>query len=465
MPKMQILCPQCKQPFVAEIQQLFDVARDPNAKTAILGGLFNVVQCPHCGYQGSYPTPIVYHDPDKELLLVFVPPELGLSQHDQEHFIGPLLQQIMRSLPPEKRKAYLLHPQQVLTLRSLQERILEADGITKEMLEAEERRVQLLQRLLSAPEDQLVDILRQEDATVDVRFFQALSQLIDAARTGDDEVSAQRLEKILELALEHTTAGREQRAVVTALQDLEKHLAALGPRPTPRQLHEALLTWLFADPREARIQALVALAWPLLDYSFFQALTERIEQIEDPERRQTLEKARDRLLELGQQLEKTFREAEKAVREAIERLSRAQDVRKAVQEALPWIDQDFLAILEAELDKARQAGDLEHVQRLQRLHDAIQEALAPPPEVQLLQRLLETPDPQARQKLLEEHADLVTPDFVQLVTQVVAQSEAGGVPELKHQLQTIYNEVVRFSMMHRLKQGLKGKPNAEGTGS
>ncbi len=451
MPQMQILCPQCKQPIVAEIRQLFDVGQDPAAKQEILSGLFNIVQCPHCGYQGPYPAPLVYHDPDKELLLVFVPPELGLSQHEQEKFVGPLLQQIMRHLPAEKRKAYLLNPQQVLSLRSLQERILEADGITKEMLEAEERRVKLLQRLLSAPEDALVDILKQEDETVDARFFQAVSQLIDAARTGNDEVSAQRLEKILNLALEHTTAGQEQRAVIQALQDLEKRLAALGPRPDPARLRTTLVDWLAEDPSESRLQALVALAMPLLDYGFYQALSERIEQAPE-EQKAALEKARDRLLELSKQVEEAYRQAVQALREAVERLSQAQDVRKAVQEALPWIDQDFLGVLAEELEQAKRSGDEARVQRLQRLWDAVQEALAPPPEVQLLDRLLAARDKAERERLMEQHADLITPDLLQTVTQLVVQAEQGALPpELKSSLQTVYNELTRFSMLRRLK--------------
>ncbi len=451
MPQMQILCPQCKQPFVAEIRQLFDVGQDPAAKQEILSGLFNIVHCPHCGYQGPYPAPLVYHDPDKELLLVFVPAELGLSQHEQEKFIGPLVQQIMRHLPAEKRKAYLLNPQQVLTLRSLQERILEADGVTKEMLEAEERRVKLLQRLLGASDDQLVDILKQEDATVDVRFFQAVSQLIDAARTGNDEVSAQRLEKILGLALEHTTAGREQRAVIDALQDLEKRLAALGPRPPVGQLRATLIDWLAEDPSEPRLQALVALAMPFLDYAFYQALTERIDQAPEAQRA-ALEKARERLLELSKQVEEAVHKAVQALREAVERLSKAQDVRKAVQEALPWIDQDFLSVLAEELDKARRSGDDTRARRLQRLWDAVQEALAPPPEVQLLDRLLAARDQAERERLMEEHADLITPEFLQTVTQLVMQAEQGALPpELKPLVQTVYNELTRFSMLRRLK--------------
>ena len=68
MARTQINCPNCKQPIVADVEQLFDVAKDPSAKPKLLSGITNFVQCQVCGYQGALATPIVYHDPDKELL-------------------------------------------------------------------------------------------------------------------------------------------------------------------------------------------------------------------------------------------------------------------------------------------------------------------------------------------------------------------------------------------------------------
>ena len=110
MPQTQIACPRCRQMITANIEQLFDVTQDPQAKQRLLGGVSNVARCPHCGYQGRLATPIIYHDNDKELLLTFFPPELGLPLDDQEKVIGPLIKQVMDRLPPERRKAYLLNP-------------------------------------------------------------------------------------------------------------------------------------------------------------------------------------------------------------------------------------------------------------------------------------------------------------------------------------------------------------------
>src|SRR5512136_3498137 len=150
MPQTQIACPRCKQMITANVEQLFDVSSDPGAKQRLLGGVSNVARCPYCGYEGRLATPIVYHDADKELLLTYFPPELGMPVNEQEKLVGPLITQVTNRLTPEKRKAYLLRPQSFLTYQSLIERILVADGITPEMIQAQKKRVSLVERLLSA---------------------------------------------------------------------------------------------------------------------------------------------------------------------------------------------------------------------------------------------------------------------------------------------------------------------------
>lgn len=102
MAQTQIACPRCKQMIPANVEQLFDVTADPQAKQRLLGGQSNHARCPYCGYQGRLATPVVYHDNEKELLLTFFPPELGLPVNEQERMIGPLIKQVMDRLPAEK---------------------------------------------------------------------------------------------------------------------------------------------------------------------------------------------------------------------------------------------------------------------------------------------------------------------------------------------------------------------------
>src|SRR5687767_5532912 len=137
-----INCPSCRQPFSALLEQLIDVGLDPTAKERLLSGRVNLVTCPHCGYRGMVGTPLVYHDPDKKLAIIYVPMELNLQQTERERLIGDFTNALMRSLPEEAPKGYLLQPRTALTLQGLTEQVLEADGITPEMLDQERRKVE-----------------------------------------------------------------------------------------------------------------------------------------------------------------------------------------------------------------------------------------------------------------------------------------------------------------------------------
>ena len=77
MARTSVPCPNCKTPITVDLIRLFDTNTDPDAKQILLSGQANYYQCPSCRSHGIYPTPIVYHDPEKELLLSYFPPELG----------------------------------------------------------------------------------------------------------------------------------------------------------------------------------------------------------------------------------------------------------------------------------------------------------------------------------------------------------------------------------------------------
>ena len=49
MPQTTTHCPRCRQPVVADIEQLFDMNTDPRAKQRLLSGSANFVRCQSCG--------------------------------------------------------------------------------------------------------------------------------------------------------------------------------------------------------------------------------------------------------------------------------------------------------------------------------------------------------------------------------------------------------------------------------
>ncbi len=162
MPQTQTACPRCRQPVVADITQLLDLNQDPTAKQKLLSGAVNMIQCQSCGYTGALNSPIVYHDPEKELLLTYFPSELGLPVNEQEKLIGPLIKQATDRLPAEKRKSYLLTPKTMLTMQGLIETILEADGITREMIKEQQSQIKLLQQLMTIPADSRAEVIKQK---------------------------------------------------------------------------------------------------------------------------------------------------------------------------------------------------------------------------------------------------------------------------------------------------------------
>src|SRR6185369_6384078 len=166
--KTTVTCPNCRMPVPATLEQLVDVGQDPTAKERFLSGRLNQIQCTNCGYKGQVSGPLLYHDPNKELLLSFVPMDLGLPQAEQEKLLGRLMNEVINKLPPEKRKGYLLNPKQAFTLQGMVERVLEGDGVTKEMLDSQRAKVQLLQSLVNTTDDKWAEMIKEHDTDVDM---------------------------------------------------------------------------------------------------------------------------------------------------------------------------------------------------------------------------------------------------------------------------------------------------------
>jgi hypothetical protein len=448
MPKTRINCPNCHQPVVAEIEQLFDIGVDPTSKSRLLSGATNIIRCAACGFQGNLATPIVYHDPQKELLLTFVPAELGLPMNEQERVIGPMINKAVSSLPQEKRKGYLFRPQTMLTYQGMIERILEADGITREMLQAQQQRMSLLQRLMEASsEEARIEIAKQNDALIDGDFFTLLRRVAEmAAMSGDRESTAQ-MSVLQKQLVSATTFGKQleaqTREVEAAVQSLQEH----GEQLT----QEKLLDLVIQAPNETRLNVLVSLARPGMDYTFFGMLSERIEKETGAEKERLL-KLRERLLELTRQIDQQMAEHADQARKNLQAIITAQNPVEAMEQSMAAVDEVFIQVLGQELEAARKQGDLERIGKLHQVEETIQKASAPPPEIAFIDELVNTPDDAAMQALLDERKQEINSDLVDSLTQLVAQQQTEQEPELYQRLQTLYGMVLRMSMEKNISQ-------------
>ena len=447
MPKTRINCPNCRQPILADIDQLFDVGQDLTAKQKILAGSFNLAACPSCGYKGMIATPLVYHDPNKDLLLTYFPPELGMPINEQERIIGPLITKVTNSLPPEKRKAYLLQPKSMLTLQTMVERILAADGITKEMIQAQQDRMNLLQRLMNASDESLDEITVKEDALFDSDFYNLLNRLIEASSVNGDQESAKRLGDLQKKLLPKTTFGRQ---IQEQSKDVEAAIQALQSAGNSLT-REKLLEMVIKAPNQTQLSVLVSLGRPGMDYEFFTMLSDRVDRARG-EDRERLTILRNQLLEMTQTIDRQMQERLLQAKKNITTIIQAKDIQGTMIQNLSLVDEFFVQAFNEEMEAARKTGDLEKISKLHQIEEVVEKASAPPPEVELIQELLEVADSDTElvKKLQEKKAE-ITPEFMDILSNLLVRTESGEDAELKARLNKIFGSALQLTMSANLK--------------
>jgi hypothetical protein len=448
MAKTTISCPQCRQPIAAEINRLFDIAENPQVKQILLSGAYNLVQCPNCGYRGQAPTPIVYHDPDKELLLTFFPPELNVPVNQQEQMIGPLIKKVMENQPMEKRKAYFLNPETMLTRQRLVERILEEDGITPEMLKAQQDRLNLLQRLASTSPEARPEVIRQEVDLVDEQLLMILQRLIQSAAASGEEDSARVLVDLQQQILENTEYGQE---VLNQVREQQAAVAALEAASKEGLTRQSLLELLIdAADSEIRLATLVSMARGGLDYGFFQLLTEHIQRAKGEEQAR-LSALRENLLEMTHEIDQAIKEQEELASQVLDRILAQENIEEATLGALPEINEIFLEVLRARIQAARKADDQAILGKLQQVASTIQKISAPGANIELIEALIQAEDEDAIRAILDENAEEITDEFTQFLSNLLSQTQQQeGREATAEKLHKVYRQVLRFTMKRNL---------------
>jgi hypothetical protein len=446
MPQTQIACPRCRQLIAANVEQLFDVTHEPASKQRLLGGQSNYARCPHCGYEGRLATPVIYHDNEKELLLTFFPPELGLPLNEQEKLIGPLIKQVVERLPLEKRKGYLFKPTANFTYESMIETILNKDGISSDVIKAQQERVQLIEKLLQMTSaDARLEMIKQNEKVIDEQFFGLFSRIAQNAMQGGQESLARMLIDLQKQLLDETAFGRQLKESVGELEAAQKELQAVGRSLT----REKLLDIVLAAPNEARIRAYVSMARGGMDYVFFQSMTEKIDKASGEEKAR-LESVREKTLGFVAEVDKQMEARMKQVQDFVESILEQDDVAKATQENLEGFTQDSVELVNQLLKQASEKNDYARMGKLQKMMQVLQEASAPPPEVAFVEQLLQAPDDAAVEQMLKENDAMVNQPFLDALSGLVAQMESqGDNPEAKamgEKLGEVYKIALKYSM-------------------
>lgn len=400
-------CSRCGHQFGATAERILDVEKDPTAKTRLLSGRVNVARCPACGAEGALNLPFVYHDRSKELLLAYMPPSFGANETERQRVLGELTNAVLNSLPPEQRKAYLLQPKMFFTMQSMAETILQADGVTKEMMDAQRAHVDLINEMLQARDPSAFQqVLDQHRDKIDYDFFQTLAASTEAAQVNGQERVAQvlnslslRLMQEFGLPVGEDIAGEGSKGLLS---------------------REGLVALLEEAQDEDEFRTLVTLGRPLMDYTFFQEITTQIDAANaqgDKDKAKRLSEMRARIVQVAEEMDAASKQVINQATSLLSGALQADDPEAYMREHLDEISEAFFVVLSANLNAAEREGQQEWAAKMEHIGDIalrlIQEAA--PPEVQLLNQLLAAPYPDGTLQILRENAALVTSELLDTI--------------------------------------------------
>ncbi len=424
---VQIQCPNCRTTYQTPVFQLIDVGQAPELKQALLSGRINVAICPQCGAGGMLQAPLIYHDPAKQFLFALFPPEIKATPQEQEQFIGALTQFVMRSLPADAPKGYILTPRRFISLTTMLDTILEGEGIPRAALEAQRKRSELLGQLLEAGDDRqaLTKVVEANKAAFDYEFFLTVTAYIEAAQQDGDEETAVRFTTLRDTLIELT--GFDARA-----EGLEE--------PGVPEAVDALL-----GAEDARLPEMIAEYRPVLDYGFYEAITDRIDAAHaagDTAEAQRIEARRDLVRDTVEKMDRDAQEMFEGAAQTLGEVLEADDARAALVERREQISEAFMLVLSLNQQQAEQRDDRTTAERLQQIQqlavEVVQESLTP--DERLIGQLLGAEKPQDATKLLRQNAAMITSDFVKRLNEMATEMEEGGRKEMGERLRQLGRE-------------------------
>jgi hypothetical protein len=253
------------------------------------------------------------------------------------------------------------------------------------------------------------------------------------------------LTELQKYLLSETTFGKE---LSSQLQEIEAAVQSL--RDAGKELtREKLLDLVIKAPNDIRLEALVSLARPGMDYVFFQQLSEKIDRARTDGRTRLVE-LREKLLQMIDAIDERVAVQVKQARELLSTILGSEKLEEAVMQNLPAIDEFFLQELNRSLEQANKDGDQDKLVKLQQISKAISQASQASQAIQFIEALLKAQDETSRKKLLEENKEQITPEFLNTLSNIVYQVQSGEDLELSAQFKELHRQVLHFSMEKNL---------------
>lgn len=354
-----ILCPECGTESDVMIQDIVN-GQDLVAKTAFLEERLNEALCVRCHTNITPTVPILYYDLEKETAFVLAPPESSLAAATQDETIQALTNVLINDLPAGQRKPYLFTPTRFDSFERMVDAILEAEGITAEVRQRQAEKAQLIEIFLTSPDEATFQHnIEQYDAELDYDFFELFTGYIQSAQMTGDESKAQMLFALRE----HLAKSSSQGQLAVAQLD-----AQMSAEVAKRQ--EQLLEQLREARNNEQRERLIADNYELLDLTFFEQVAAKIDQAAhagDSVTANSLKALRSNILFLKTEYEKKTKAALEKGEELFKQIIQSDQPDQIIKKNLAQIDESFFFVLGTNIERARQQGQTEPAQAMEKI--------------------------------------------------------------------------------------------------
>jgi hypothetical protein len=200
-----------------------------------------------------------------------------------------------------------------------------------------------------------------------------------------------------------------------------------------------------AAASDEELDEMIAELRPAIDYSFFQAWTERIDQLQqqgNTAEAERLTARRTYIRELIEQMDKEAQELFEASANLLREVLAADEPEAVLRANAERLDDAFMLVLSANVASAQRAGQDDLAHRLEEVSqmalEIVQENM--PPEDRLINRLLMAQSAEESSAMLRSNMAQVTPEFVKRLNEMADQQDKEGVKAAAERLRKLARE-------------------------
>ncbi len=180
----------------------------------------------------------------------------------------------------------------------------------------------------------------------------------------------------------------------------------------------------------------------MLDYAFFQSLTAQIDNAADPDSADQLKALRTKILDTTAKQDEEARATMQRASELLKAILQADDPQAVARQRLDEIDAAFFAVLSANIQRAESENRKEMVQAFQQVANMVTVLLEDrlPPEVRLMNQLLNASYPDGTRQLLEAQRGILNTEFMDALEQIIAELEQTGGGDLATHMRQVKDQ-------------------------